>query len=94
MLEMMADVERTLILLDAAQKSGLPVWVGFSCEVDAQGIVRLLGGPTLLEGIQAIQNKDVPLISIMHTEVDYVDACLDVLQANWSGPIGGVRPLR
>ena len=88
MLEMMADVERMLILLSAAQKSGLPVWVGLSCHLDEQGVVRLLQGPTLAEGIKAIEDQDVPLISIMHTEVEYIDACLDVLQDNWSGPIG------
>jgi S-methylmethionine-dependent homocysteine/selenocysteine methylase len=88
MLEMMADVERTLILLAAAQKSGLPGWVGFSCHLDEGGVVRLLDGPTLAEGIKAIIDKDVPLVSIMHTEVEYIDACLDVLQANWKGPIG------
>jgi S-methylmethionine-dependent homocysteine/selenocysteine methylase len=88
MLEMMADVERMLIMLAAAQKSGLPVWVGFSCQIDEQGMVRLLHGPTLAEGIQAIQEEDVPVINIMHTEVEDIEACLDVLQANWSGPTG------
>jgi len=88
MLEMMVDIERTLIVLAAAQKSGLPVWVGFSCRLDDDGIVRLLSGPTLLEGIKAIADKNVPLVSIMHTEVEYINACLDVLQASWSGPIG------
>ena len=88
MLEMMTDVAHTLILLDAAQKSGLPVWVGFSCTVDEHGVVRLLNGPTLVEGLEGIKGKDIPLVSIMHTEVEYIDACLDVLQANWSGPIG------
>lgn len=88
MLEMMADVERTLILLAAARKSGLPVWVGFSCRLDEQGTVRLLDGETLVEGIEAVKDEEVPLVSIMHTEVDIIDACLDVLQANWPGPIG------
>jgi len=88
MLEMMADVERMLILLAAARKSGLPVWVGFSCHIDEQGIVRLLDDPTLAEGIEAIKDKDVPLISIMHTEVEDIEACLEVLQANWSGLTG------
>jgi homocysteine S-methyltransferase len=88
MLEMMMDVDRMLIMLAAAQKSGLPVWVGFSCEIDEQGVVRLLLGPTLAEGIQAIKDKDVPLVCIMHTEVEDIQACLDVLGANWSGPIG------
>jgi S-methylmethionine-dependent homocysteine/selenocysteine methylase len=24
----------------------------------------------------------------MHTEVEYIDACLEVVQSNWSGPVG------
>jgi len=88
MLEMMADSERMLIMLDSAQKCGLPVWVGFSCHIDERGEPRLLDGPTLLDGVNAIQDKEVPVVSIMHTEVEYVEACLDVLKANWGGPIG------
>jgi S-methylmethionine-dependent homocysteine/selenocysteine methylase len=87
-LEMMVDVERTLVVLKAAQASGLPVWVGFSCRVDESGQVRLLDGPLLADGLQAVKEGGVPLVNIMHTEVDYVDACLDVLQAHWSGPVG------
>ena len=87
-LEMMVDIERMLILLDAAQKTGLPVWVGFSCYLDERGEPRLLDGPTLLEGIKAIQDKEVPVVAIMHTEVEDIDACIDVLKTNWQGPIG------
>lgn len=88
MLEMMVDVKHTLILLAAAQKSGLPVWVGFSCRLDEGGVVRLLFGQTLVEGIKAIKDKNVQLVNIMHTEVEDIDACLDVLQTDWTGPIG------
>jgi S-methylmethionine-dependent homocysteine/selenocysteine methylase len=48
----------------------------------------MLEGPTLVEGIEAIKDKDVPLVFIMHTEVEDIEASLEVLQANWSGPIG------
>ena len=88
MLEMMADIERTEIALEAAQKTGLPVWVGFSCHLDEVGEPHLLYGSALLEGVKAIQNYDVPVVTIMHTEVEYIDACLNVLKANWQGPIG------
>ena len=88
MLEMMADIERTQVALEAAQKIGLPVWVGFSCVLDEIGEPFLLYGPPLAEGIKAIQDYDVPVITIMHTEVEYVPACLDVLKDNWQGPIG------
>ncbi|HUV27548.1 MAG TPA: homocysteine S-methyltransferase family protein, partial [Anaerolineales bacterium] len=85
---MMADIERTEIALEAAQKTGLPVWVGFSCHLDEVGEPHLLYGSALLEGVKAIQNYDVPVVTIMHTEVEYIDACLNVLKANWQGPIG------
>ena len=88
LLEMMTDIEPMLILIGAAQKTGLPVWVGFSCNLDEDGLPHLLAGPTLLEGIEAIKGKNVPLVFIMHTEVEYIQACLDVLQANWEGPVG------
>ena len=88
MLEMMADVDRFLAVLEGARRSGLPVWVGFSCELDEHGVVRLLHGPTLAEGLQAAAGMDVPVASVMHTEVDDVDACLDVAQTEWSGPLG------
>ena len=87
MLEMMSDIERMLVVLDAAQKCGLPVWVGFSCRLDKLGEPHLLDGPTLLDGVKAIEDKEVPVVSIMHTEVEYVVACLNVLKANWGGPI-------
>ncbi len=87
-LEMMSDIERMLTLLDTAQKSGLPIWIGFSCNLDELGEPHLLDGPTLLDGVKAIRDKEVPVIFIMHTEVEYIDACLKVLKANWKGPIG------
>jgi homocysteine S-methyltransferase len=87
-LEMMVDVERMLILLDSAQKTGLPVWVGFSCDLDEGSVPRLLNSPALVDGIEAVKGKDVSFVFIMHTEVEYVEACVDVLQANWPGPIG------
>jgi S-methylmethionine-dependent homocysteine/selenocysteine methylase len=88
MLEMMADNERTQIAIEAAQKTGLPVWVGFSCKLDEGGQPKLLYGSSLAEGIKAIGYYDVPVIIIMHTEVEYIQACVEVMKANWQGPLG------
>ena len=88
MLEMMVGIERMMVTLDAAQTSALPVWVGLSCKRDAEGTVRLLDGDRLIDALDQIQDKQVPLISLMHTNVEDIDAGLDILQPRWSGPIG------
>jgi len=88
MLEMMVDIDRMLVTLDAAQEGGLPVWVGLSCKPDESGAMLLLRGGLLAEALDAIKGKNVPLVSIMHTEVEHIDPCLDIVANRWSGPIG------
>ena len=88
MLEMMVDIDRMVVTLEAAQTSGVPVWVGLTCEPDSSKAMGLGNGEPLIDALDAIKDKNVPLVSIMHTEVEHIDACLDVLQDRWSGPIG------
>ena len=88
MLEMMIDIDRMLVTLEAAQSSGLPVWVGFTCEADENGEQILRNGERLSDALTAISDKQVDLVSIMHTEIEHIDACLDVVLANWSQLIG------
>ena len=88
MLEMMIDIDRMLVTMDAARTSGLPVWVGLTCQPDASGTICLRNGEPLVEAVAALKDRNVPVISIMHSEVENIDASLDVLQAHWTGPIG------
>jgi homocysteine S-methyltransferase len=94
MLEMMSKIEPMLAVLDGVQCCGLPVWVGLSCKLDSNGTPRLydsdqtIGEQTLADAIHALKDRNVPLISIMHTEVSYIDACLDVVDEMWVGPVG------
>ena len=88
MLEMMVDIDRMVVTLEAAQTSGLPVWVGLSCKPDEFGVMNLMRGGLLAEALDAIKDKNVPLVSIMHSEVEDIDACLDVVVDRWSGPVG------
>ena len=64
------------------------MWLGLTCEPNEEGVVCLRNGEPLVDALAAIENRQVDLINIMHSEVEDIDACLDVLQANWSGPIG------
>ncbi|MEM8592645.1 MAG: homocysteine S-methyltransferase family protein [Pseudomonadota bacterium] len=97
MLEMMVDVARMEAVLEGALGAGLPVWVGISCARDEGGIVRLqageadtdgyvqASGETLADAVLALGGYDIPLVSIMHTDVRDVPACLDVLDQHWTG---------
>ena len=87
-LEMMKDIDRLIVSMDAAGKTKLPIWVGLSCDVNSNGQIQLLGGETLQEAISEIKTRDIDLISIMHTEVHLVEDCLTILRDHWSGLCG------
>ena len=95
-LEMMTDIDQMFTTYEAAKKVGLPVWIGLSCERDAHGHVRLLEsstgrlgrGESLQEAVRAISKDEVDVINIMHTKVEFVDNCLDVLDQEWRGLVG------
>jgi len=88
MLEMMVAIDRMLVLLEAGQKTGLPVWVGLSCEPGDDGVMRLLEGEPLIAALEALDGWGVPLLNIMHTEVRDIDACLDIVDDHWNGLVG------
>ena len=87
-LEMMVDIDSMSVMLEAARASRIPVWVGLSCSPDESGAMALMRGGSLAEALDFLNERNVPLISIMHTQVEYVDACLDVVKRKWIGPIG------
>lgn len=101
MLEMMIEIPRMLAVLRGAKTSDLPVWVGFTCapdvngtmclqprDADENGVVKAGNGEPLIDAIAALEGNDVPLISIMHTDVRFVDDCLNVVDAHWDGLVG------
>ena len=101
MLEMMIETPRMLATLEGACTSGLPVWVGFSCAsdtngtiwlqsygTDATGAVKAQPGQSLSDALLALADKNVPLVSIMHTDVRDIDACLDIVEQHWNGLVG------
>lgn len=87
MLEMLIDIDRLLACIDGALASDLPVWAGISLEPN-NGKMCLLNGESLEDTLDAIKDKNVPLLNIMHTEVGHIDTALDIVQSNWNGAIG------
>ncbi|MEM9319745.1 MAG: homocysteine S-methyltransferase family protein [Pseudomonadota bacterium] len=101
MLEMMVEIPRMLAVLEGARSSGLPVWVGLSCapdgngrmclqagDTDAEGRVVARDGAYLIDALHALEGFGVPVLSLMHTDVRHIDACLDIVQGYWMGYIG------
>ena len=87
-LEMLREITHTGLALDAAIQTELPVWVGYSCVVKEGEVWLFDETERLVDALHAVQGQPIELIAIMHTQTEDVDACLDVLQAHWHGPIG------
>ena len=88
MLEMMVDIDRMLVTIESAGTTNLPIWVGLSCKPDVAGRMCLLNGEPLTLARKRLQAYDIDLVSIMHTDVTHVDACLDILDGEWNGLCG------
>lgn len=87
-LEMMGSIELTEIALAAAGGTGLPVWLGWSCE-ERNGVPWLhYGTETLDEAMRWARGKPVDLMAIMHTQTSECGACLEVIKRHWQGPLG------
>ena len=88
MLEMMIDIDRMCVTLEGALASDLPVWVGVTCKIDSQGVVCLRNGEPLSSALESLKTYTIPLISVMHTEVDIITECLSELNDSWAGSTG------
>ena len=87
-LEMMIDIERMLKTLNTVKKFDLPVWVGLSCKLNDEGKSCLLDGDNLKDAIEALKDKEIDVINIMHTDIEYVLPVLKELRNLWDGLIG------
>ncbi len=86
-LEMMRDVDQTGHALEGALRSGVPVWVGFTCFTDPDGRVCLLD--TDIPLARALAELDLSRAAgagIMHTLVEDCPAAVALLRRAWPGP--------
>ena len=90
--EMLVRISDTLAVIDAAAELGLPVWVGLSLVPDGDelylGIQDRHGGETLQDAMDAIKDKDISTVFVMHTPVDDTAPGLEIGKKNWSGTFG------
>ena len=90
--EMLVRISDTLAVIDAAAELGLPVWVGLSLVRDGDGLYLGIqdrhGGETLQDAMDAIKDRDIATVFIMHTPVDDTGPGLEIVKKNWSGSFG------
>ncbi len=90
--EMLVRISDTLAVIDAACELGLPVWVGLSLVPDGGelylGIQGRHGGETLQDAMDAIRDRDIASVFIMHTPVDDTGPGLEIVRKNRPGTFG------
>ena len=90
--EMLVRISDTLAVIEAAAELGLPVWVGLSVVRDGDGLYLGIqdrhGSETLQDAMDAIKDKDIASVFIMHTPVDDTVPGLEIVKKNWSGTFG------
>ena len=90
MMEMMRDQDYSVWATEAAQATGLPVWIGLSAERRKDGALTGFGREDqMLDDVARVLSALKPdAISIMHTSPNDTGAAIDVLRRHWSGPVG------
>jgi S-methylmethionine-dependent homocysteine/selenocysteine methylase len=88
-MEMMRDLETSLLATEAAVATGLPVWVGMSVErVDGSLLSHDNHQCTLVEMTRGLMVAGTQVALVMHNEISTTDEALEIIRAEWDGPIG------
>lgn len=90
-LEMCMRLDETLLALEAALATGLPVWAGLSCRRDPQSGALVTFDPPHYdfdELAREVARHKVGLVAVMHSPIADSAAGIDALRAHWDGPVG------
>ena len=94
--EMMIDKENASLVLEAANETGLPVWIGLSASVDSNGMVTSyhseidfadMPAGDFANVLDSIVSHRAQVAGIMHSEIEATAPALDALRQRWSGPL-------
>ena len=93
-LEMMGDVQQAAPAIRAAAATGLPLWVGFSCLIGGDGVIRAYDdspfSTALAEDLAVL--ADLPhgdvAVTVMHTLTEETAPALELVGRHWSGVTG------
>lgn len=89
-MEMMRDTDYSLWASQEAMATGLPVWIGFSIEKDADGKLTGFGRPDQLleEFLPSLASLNPQVLAIMHSSPNDTTAALPIIRDIWQGPLG------
>lgn len=93
-LEMCGRLDHSALITEAVVATGLPVWLGMSCQRDAEtGDLTGFDQPEvdLAQSVAALAQTGVGVFNIMHTSVADTAAALALVKEHWSGPIGALK---
>ena len=78
-------------VLEACLATGLPVWVGFRCRLDAAGGTPKVGyhsDEALSANFEDVVAMGGSVVTIFHSTIAATDAALPLVRSHWKGPIG------
>jgi len=98
LMEMMFLPERAVPAIEAAAATGLPVWVGLSCDLERDGRLTAHRRPDLTfdeaaarileaEGIARGTDGERSVVGVMHSTTNATDPGLEALRRHWRGPL-------
>lgn len=89
LLEMMYDPDRMKFAFEAAKKTGLPVWAGFSARRGEDGrVLAMKDSDTPFEELLTIlADYDVQAAGVMHSESNVTGDALTLLRDVFDGPL-------
>jgi len=89
LMEMMSDPDLANPAIEAAQSTGLPVWIGYSCRADHRGepVSYALENLGLEEMLARIPPGGAGAIGMMHTNVDLISPSIKAMRTGFDGPI-------
>ena len=95
-LEMMEDTRHAAMAMQAAVEVGLPIWLGVSSRLaaDGQTLVGFDFPETPLRApLEALIPMGPTVVNIMHTKPDAIVPALDQLKKQWNGVVGAYPEL-
>ena len=94
--EMLMDSESAEALIDAAHKTGLPVWAGVSASLDPDNVDNLMAFRTphkygamvrepFSQLVKTVSSLQVDVIGAMHTALKILPTALSIIRNHWQG---------